>query len=174
MPEQPGNGERPAPDEEAPPGSGKRSEVEPVAPPPTGFVGRALAWIEVVGNKLPDPAILFLIFLVATWIVSALLAPIEFTNLHPQTGEPVRVINQLTGPALAQFLAAMVKTFTEFPPLGVVLVALLGVGVAEHTGFINAALKAHARDHAGAGCSRRCCSWSRSSATRRPTRATCW
>src|SRR5262245_12712159 len=35
----------------------------------------------------------------------------------------------------------MVKTFTGFPPLGVVLVALLGVGVAEHTGFINAVLK---------------------------------
>jgi aminobenzoyl-glutamate transport protein len=35
----------------------------------------------------------------------------------------------------------MVKTFTDFPPLGVVLVALLGVGVAEHTGFLNACLK---------------------------------
>jgi aminobenzoyl-glutamate transport protein len=35
----------------------------------------------------------------------------------------------------------MVTTFTSFHPLGVVLVALLGVGVAEHTGFINAALK---------------------------------
>ena len=141
MTEQPGDGERPAPDVEAPPASGKRSEIEPVAPPPTGVVGRALAWVEVVGNKLPDPAILFLIFLVATWIVSALLAPIEFTNIHPQTGEPVRVINQLTGPALAQFFSAMVTTFTGFAPLGIVLVALLGVGVAEHTGFINAGLK---------------------------------
>jgi aminobenzoyl-glutamate transport protein len=35
----------------------------------------------------------------------------------------------------------MVTTFTGFHPLGVVLVALLGVGVAEHTGFINAGLK---------------------------------
>ena len=35
----------------------------------------------------------------------------------------------------------MVHTFTSFHPLGVVLVALLGVGVAEHTGFINAVLK---------------------------------
>jgi p-aminobenzoyl-glutamate transporter AbgT len=49
--------------------------------------------------------------------------------------------NQLAGPSIAAFLATMVTTFTSFHPLGVVLVALLGVGVAEHTGFINAALK---------------------------------
>lgn len=35
----------------------------------------------------------------------------------------------------------MVKTFTTFAPLGVVLVAMLGVGVAEHSGFINTSLK---------------------------------
>ena len=45
-----------------------------------------------------------------------------------QTGDPIRVVNQLSGPALAEFLATMVTTFTGFHPLGVVLVALLGVG----------------------------------------------
>ena len=85
------------------------------------------------GNRLPDPAILFLLLLFLTWIASALLAPIEFTETHPQTGDPVRIQNQLTGAALTQFMVRMVPTFTGFPPLGVVLVALLGVGVAEKT-----------------------------------------
>lgn len=113
-----------------------------------GFVDRALNWIEVVGNKLPDPAMLFFIALVLVWILSAFLAPIEFSEIDPRTinaenpqGQPIRIVNQLTGGAMAAFLAGMVRIFVLFPPLGVVLVALLGVGVAEHTGFINAVLK---------------------------------
>ncbi len=105
------------------------------------LLDRALNWIEVVGNKLPDPAVLFLILLIAVWVLSALLAPVAFTELDPRTGEPIKVENQLTGTSLASFMANMVKTFTGFHPLGVVLVALLGVGVAESTGFINAVLK---------------------------------
>ncbi len=105
------------------------------------FVDRALNGIETVGNRLPDPAILFLLLLVLTWIASALLAPIEFAEIDPRTGEPMRIANQLTGTALATFMVRLVPTFTGFAPLGVVLVALLGVGVAEKTGFINASLK---------------------------------
>jgi aminobenzoyl-glutamate transport protein len=76
-----------------------------------------------------------------TWAASRFLAPMTFTEIDPRTNVPIRVIDQTTGKALVEFLANMVKTFVEFPPLGVVLVALLGVGVAEHTGFIQAVLK---------------------------------
>ena len=106
-----------------------------------GFVNRALNGIEAIGNRLPDPAVLFLLLLVLTWIASAILAPIEFAEIDPRSGEPMRIANQLTGTALATFLVQLVPTFTGFAPLGVVLVALLGVGVAEKTGFINAGLK---------------------------------
>ena len=106
-----------------------------------GLVSRLLNGIEAAGNRLPDPAMLFLLLLVLTWIASALLAPIEFAETDPRTGEPLRIANQLTGDALTAFLVQLVPTFTGFAPLGVVLVALLGVGVAEKTGFINAGLK---------------------------------
>jgi len=108
---------------------------------PKGFLNRILTAIEVVGNKLPDPAILFLLLLFVTWIASAIMAPIQFADVNPVTGEPVRIENQLTGEALATFMARLVTTFTGFAPLGVVLVALLGVGVAEKTGFINTGLR---------------------------------
>jgi p-aminobenzoyl-glutamate transporter AbgT len=117
------------------------------APPRAGgeqssrWVDRALNTIETVGNKLPDPAVLFLILLIVVWILSSLLAPLQFAEIDPRTGKPIMVVNQLSGTAIAAFLSNMVTTFTGFHPLGVVLVALLGVGVAEHTGFINAALK---------------------------------
>src|SRR5918999_4766461 len=116
--------ERPAPDVES-----------------TRWIDRALNTIERLGNKLPDPAALFLILLVAVWILSALLAPVSFSEIDPRNGQPIKINNQLTGASIASFLSNMVTTFTSFHPLGVVLVALLGVGVAEHVGFINASLK---------------------------------
>jgi aminobenzoyl-glutamate transport protein len=121
-----------------------------VARPPQArsFWSRALDVIERLGNKLPDPVVLFVIGLFATWVASKLLSGVEFTEIDPRTikpetpaGTPIRIVDLLTAPALASFLASMVKTFTDFHPLGVVLVALLGVGVAEHVGFLQASLK---------------------------------
>jgi aminobenzoyl-glutamate transport protein len=105
------------------------------------LIDRALNAIERVGNALPDPAALFLILLFIVWGLSALLAPMTFSAIDPRTDQPIQIINLLTGDSIATFLSRMVQTFTGFHPLGVVLVALLGVGVAEHTGFINAGLK---------------------------------
>jgi len=103
--------------------------------------GRLLGAIETLGNRLPDPALLFLLLLLAVWVLSALLAPVEFTARHPATGAPIEVVNLLAGAELARFLTEMVSTFTSFAPLGMVLVALLGVGVAEHSGLIDASLR---------------------------------
>ncbi len=102
---------------------------------------RLLNSIEKAGNKLPDPAILFFYLMVIVWVLSAILAPIDFGETHPLTGEELSVNNLLTGAALANFLATMVGTFTGFAPLGIVLVAMLGVGVAENSGWIDAGLK---------------------------------
>src|SRR5262245_42493656 len=128
----------------------------PAPPPllPRGWSDRALDWVEWAGNKLPDPVILFLIALGLTWVASAILAPVTFTEIDPRTigkkddlgnslePKPIQIHNQLESVALVTFLTRMVRTFIEFPPLGLVLVVLLGVGVAEHTGFVNACLKA--------------------------------
>jgi p-aminobenzoyl-glutamate transporter AbgT len=108
----------------------------------SSFLDRALNAIEKIGNKLPDPAALFLILLIVVWIMSAVLSTMTFSEIDPRSGKALVINNQLTGASVAAFLSNMVTTFTGFHPLGVVLVALLGVGVAEHTGFINAALKA--------------------------------
>ncbi len=102
---------------------------------------RFLAAVEELGNKLPDPALLFLFALFIVWIVSWLLGGLAFSVPAADGLRELTVTNQLSGSSLTTFLASMVKTFTGFAPLGVVLVAMLGVGVAEHTGFINAGLK---------------------------------
>lgn len=106
-----------------------------------GWMNRALNTIEVVGNKLPDPAVLFALLMVIVWVLSWLFSGVTFTELDPRTGEGIQIVNLLSGSAMTQFSANIVTTFVNFPPLGVVLVAMLGLGVAEYTGFINASLR---------------------------------
>lgn len=107
----------------------------------SGLIDRLLGGIERVGNKLPDPSMLFLLSLVIVWILSVILAPIEFSDIDPRNGNPIQVNNLLTGAAFTTFLSNMVSIFTGFAPLGVVLVAMLGVGVADEAGFFNTSIK---------------------------------
>lgn len=109
---------------------------------PSSVLERVLAAVERVGNKLPDPTLLFIALLLIVWVLSWLLSGVAFDVVDPRSGQPLQVKNLLDGRELTQFLAAMVKTFVTFHPVGVVLVAMLGIGVAEHTGFINAGLRA--------------------------------
>ncbi len=103
---------------------------------------RSLALIERTGNRLPDPTLLFIALLFLVWVVSWLCSYVDWGLADPRSGEPLRIVNQLSGAALVQFCSDMVKTFAHFHPIGVVLVAMLGIGVAEHTGFLSAALRA--------------------------------
>src|SRR5690606_2437167 len=91
-----------------------------------GFVTKILDSVERIGNKLPDPAILFFVLMLAIWVLSAIFSNFEFTEIDPSTGAALQVNNLLTSAALAKFLSGMVTTFTSFAPLGIVLVAMLG------------------------------------------------
>ena len=105
---------------------------------PGGFLGT----VERVGNKLPDPAMLFVGLLFIVWILSWLLSYVTFDVVDPRTSEALVINNLLAGSAITEFLSVMVTNFSHFHPVGVVLVAMLGIGVAEATGFINTGLRA--------------------------------
>jgi aminobenzoyl-glutamate transport protein len=102
---------------------------------------RFLSLVERVGNKLPDPAVLFIGLLFLTWVLSWMLSYLSFDVVDPRTGNNLVINNLLSGTGFTQFLSDMVTNFSHFHPVGVVLVAMLGIGVAEHTGFINAAIR---------------------------------
>lgn len=102
---------------------------------------RILNSIESIGNKLPDPAVLFAILLVSVWIISWLFSGISFDEIDPRTSAQIKINNLLAPKELVKYLTQMVNTFISFPPIGVVLVAMLGLGVAEHSGFINSSIK---------------------------------
>ncbi len=105
---------------------------------PGGFLGT----VERVGNKLPDPAVLFIALLFIVWILSWLLSYFTFSYVDPRTQAPIEVANQLTGSALTAFMTGFVTNFVTFGPIGTVLVAMLGIGVAEHSGFITTGIRA--------------------------------
>lgn len=107
----------------------------------SGLLARTLSFIERGGNALPHPATLFLLMALAVVLVSAVAAQFNLTVTHPGTGKPIQPVSLLSIPGLHRILTEMVTNFTNFAPLGTVLVALLGIGVAEGSGFIGAALK---------------------------------
>ncbi|MBF6598814.1 MAG: AbgT family transporter [Fermentimonas sp.] len=101
-----------------------------------------IRFIEKGGNALPHPAILFAIFALITLILSAIGGLLGWNGFHPATGETVNVINLLSKEGVHRVLLEMVSSYTSFAPLGIVMVALLGIGVAESSGFIGTAVKA--------------------------------
>ncbi|GAB5495210.1 MAG: hypothetical protein Phyf2KO_02900 [Phycisphaerales bacterium] len=118
-----------------------------------------LDFVEWIGNKLPDPALLFLIGAVFVMVASQVAVMTGWT-VQPQ--QAVQTVNEagetvigfvdngdklvpkslLTADGLYWCLQSMVDNFMGFAPLGIVLTGMLGIGVAERTGMIGAMLKA--------------------------------
>ncbi len=107
-----------------------------------GLFQRILDKVEKAGNKLPQPVTLFLILIGIVLLASWIAAMFNVSATHPGTGEQIKAVNLLNGEGIQRIFTQMVKVFTDFPPLGLVLVVMLGIGVAERSGLISAALKA--------------------------------
>ena len=98
-----------------------------------------LKWIEKVGNKLPHPFMLFVYLCLIIMVLSAVLAGVSV--VHPGDGKTIVVQSLLTQEGFHWMLTSAVKNFTEFPPLGLVLGMVLGIGLAERVGLIEAVLR---------------------------------
>jgi aminobenzoyl-glutamate transport protein len=97
--------------------------------------------IERFGNALPHPAILFALFSVGVILLSSLATRVGVQTRHPGSGEIIVPVDLLSLEGLHRILTEMVENFTGFAPLGTVLVAMLGIGIAESSGLIGAALR---------------------------------
>lgn len=102
---------------------------------------RFLNGIEIVGNALPHPATLFLLFALITLAVSGLGGLLNWQVAHPATHEIIPVKNLLSIEGLHFILQKTVTNFTSFAPLGIVLVAMLGIGIAEKSGLIGLVIR---------------------------------
>ena len=113
------------------------------------LLNRWLNGIEKVGNKLPHPIsifailVLFVIVLSAVCEMAGVSATGELVNRSKGVVETqtVQAVSLLNGEGLVYMLTHAITNFTGFAPLGVVLVAMFGIGLLEDSGLIGGALK---------------------------------
>lgn len=110
-------------------------------PANAGIWDKFLNIIEKGGNLLPHPATLFLIFAILIVAASGVASWLGLEVQHPAKDEMIKPVNLLSVEGLHYILTSMVHNFTSFAPLGTVLVALLGIGVAEGSGLMGTALR---------------------------------
>lgn len=102
---------------------------------------KILNWTEKAGNALPHPATLFALFALTALIFSAIGYYLNWEVVHPGTQEIIKPVNLLSHDGIHRIIIDMVDNYTGFAPLGIVLVAMLGIGIAEQSGLINAVIR---------------------------------
>lgn len=113
--------------------------------------GGILGWIERTGNRLPDPVFLFIYLILILVGVSVVANLLGLSVQHPinktEDGAPetITAASLISAANLEKLLVEAPKTFTSFPPLGFVLVVMLGAGIAERAGLFAAAMRALVR-----------------------------
>lgn len=123
---------------------------EPNGPAKRGAFQRFLNFVEWLGNLLPHPVTLFAIICVLVLIVSGVAGYFELEVADPRpegakgrsADGVIRAVSLLNPEGLRRIGMGLVTNFTSFAPLGTVLVALLGVGVAERSGLLGAGIRA--------------------------------
>ena len=115
-----------------------------------GWFNRFLATVEWLGNLLPHPVTLFALFALGIVLLSGILGYFEVNVADPRpegsSGRAadglIKVISLVNAEGLQRIVTGLVTNFTGFAPLGTVLVAMLGVAVAEHSGMLSVAMRA--------------------------------
>ncbi|MCC5942693.1 MAG: AbgT family transporter [Balneolaceae bacterium] len=123
--------------------------VPEVSRPKKTLFTRFLDFVEWLGNLLPHPVTLFALFALGVVLLSGLADWLNWSAPDPRPegaagrapGGIIEPVSLLNGEGFRMIVENMVTNFTSFAPLGVVLVALLGVGVAEHSGLISACIR---------------------------------
>ena len=105
------------------------------------LLNRILNSVEKIGNALPHPASLFAIFALLILVLSAVASALDWNAVHPGTNEEIQPVNLLSVEGLHRIITEMVTNFTGFAPLGIVMVAMLGIGIAESSGLIGAFIR---------------------------------
>jgi aminobenzoyl-glutamate transport protein len=130
----------------------ERARVQPIAPPkPPKKTGleKILDTVERVGNKVPHPAVIFILLIAAVIVLSHILYLIGFSatyeTINPDTHQTEQITTKaqslLTGEGIRFMYADLVRNFMSFTAVGVIIVAMLGVGVAETSGLIKALIR---------------------------------
>lgn len=101
------------------------------------LINRFLNIVEKVGNRLPDPSILFFLMCLGLAVLTWITSFFSITVKHPGSGDTIAIKSILSSDGLSMILNDAIKNFSEFPALGLVLAVMLGIGVSEKTGYFD-------------------------------------
>jgi aminobenzoyl-glutamate transport protein len=113
--------------------------------PKRNWFTRFLDTVEWLGNLLPHPVTLFALLATAMVFLSGLFGWLGVSVEDPRpaaaAGATIEAVSLMNAEGLRRILGNLVSNFVNFAPLGVVLVAMLGVGVAEKSGLLSALVR---------------------------------
>ncbi|MBL9216669.1 MAG: AbgT family transporter [Opitutaceae bacterium] len=112
----------------------------PAAANPSWFQ-RFLGGVERAGNALPHPATLFALLALLVVLLSGLCSALGVSVINPANGTRVSAVNLMTSEGLQRMITELVRNFLAYPPLGISLACLMGIGIAEHSGLMGAMLR---------------------------------
>lgn len=105
------------------------------------LINRFLGHVERAGNALPHPATLFVALAGLVVLVSWLCHSLGVTVTNPANGKVVAAVNLLSVEGMQRMILEGTRNFLAYPPLGVSLACLLGIGIAEYSGLMGAMLR---------------------------------
>lgn len=104
-------------------------------------LSRSLGYIEVVGNALPHPATLFALLTLLVIVLSWAMQLMGANAPHPVDGSLIKAQSLLSPDGLRWMYTNTMPNFLRFPPLGYVLVVMVGIGVAEGSGLFTTMIR---------------------------------
>lgn len=118
-------------------------------PPKKKGLERILDTVERVGNKVPHPAVIFVALIGIVILLSHVFYMMGFSvtyqTINPETHVPEQTTaaakSLLTGDGLRFMFEGVVQNFMNFNAVGVIIVAMLGVGVADAAGLVAALIR---------------------------------
>ena len=121
---------------------------QPIAAPKSAMQ-KFLDVVEKVGNKVPHPAVIFLILIAIVVVLSQILhmlgTSISFQVLNPETHKletattPAKSL--LTADGIRFMYERLIPNFMSFTAVGLMIVAMVGAGVAEEAGLVKALIR---------------------------------
>ncbi|WP_217441941.1 AbgT family transporter [Myxococcus sp. CA039A] len=124
-------------------------ERQTETPPKKKGLERILNTVERVGNKVPHPAVIFValigIVILLSHVFYMMGASVTYQTINPETHAPEETTaaakSLLTGDGLRFMFEGVVQNFMNFNAVGVIIVAMLGVGVADAAGLVGALIR---------------------------------
>ena len=119
------------------------------APASNPIMQKILDTVERIGNAVPHPVVIFLILIAIVMVVSHILylfgAQVSYQVINPDTFEiqtaTTKANSLLNADGIRHIYTRLVPNFLGFSAVGLLIVAMIGVGVAEEAGLINALIR---------------------------------